>query len=163
VSRTFSYVFTRPVSYLVSVALVTIVSGVVAAFGTMFVALASRALIFGASWSSDPSAPSDAARSMAQGIGFAAQGGLLALPPVDKLEGVAAVWVYVAWAFTALAVIAVNGFVLSYFVGGLTDTYFLLRREVDGIDDSEIYTEGAEASLGEPLPGEPAPPPARPA
>jgi hypothetical protein len=63
--------------------------------------------------------------------------------------------VYVAWAFTAFAAILIHGYVLSYFVGGITDTYFLLRREVDGIDDGEVYAEDAQASLGEPLPGEP--------
>jgi hypothetical protein len=64
-------------------------------------------------------------------------------------------WIYVSWGVTVLAALVVHGWVLSYFVGGLTDTYFLLRREVDGIDDGEVYTEGAEATLGEPVAGEP--------
>jgi hypothetical protein len=162
VSRTFSYVFTRPVSYLVSVSLVTIVSIVITAFGGMFLVVTGRAMLFGASWNGQETAPFGPGGGMAKGMQFAASGGVLAWPSVPEgMDTATSLGMYVAWAFTALAILALNGFVLSYFVGGLTDTYFLLRREVDGIDDSEIYTEGAEASLGEPLPGEPSPPPAR--
>ncbi len=157
ISRTFSYVFTKPVAYLVSVVLVTVVAGVIAAFGAALIAIAARAMMFGASWASDPSAPIDAARAIGGGIDVGMKpGGVLGWPQVEKFDGLPVMWVYVAWAITALATIVVNGYVLSYFVGGLTDTYFLLRREVDGIDDTEVYVEGAEASLGEPLAGEPA-------
>lgn len=157
ISRTFSYVFTKPVAYLVSVVLVTVVAGVISAFGAAFLGIVERAMVFGASWASDPAAPIDAGRAIGAGINVGMQsGGVLGWPHTDKFDGLPLVWVYVAWAFTALATIVVNGYVLSYFVGGLTDTYFLLRREVDGIDDTEVYVEGAEATLGEPLAGEPA-------
>jgi hypothetical protein len=69
----------------------------------------------------------------------------------------------VTWAFGWLGMLLVKGFVLSYVVGGLTDLYFVLRREVDGIDDTEVYVEGGSATLGEPLPGEPQPAPSAPA
>lgn len=164
ISRTFSYVFTKPVAYIVSVSMVTLVSGVIMAFGGAFIGLTQRAMMFGAQWSADPSAPIDARRAIGDGIGFGASGdGVLGWPHVvERVQGLPHGWIYVAWAFTVLAALAVHGYVLSYFVGGLTDTYFLLRREVDGIDDGEVYTQGAEATLGEPLPGEPATPEAKP-
>jgi hypothetical protein len=159
ISRTFSYVFTKPVAYIVSVSIVTFVSTVISFFGAAFIGITQRAMMFGAGWNADPSAPIDAQRAIRDGIGLgASRDGVLGFPQViEKLEGVPHLWIYVAWAFTVLASLAVNGWVLSYFVGGTTDTYFLLRREVDGIDDGEVYTEGAEATLGEPLAGEPAP------
>jgi hypothetical protein len=159
ISRTFSYVFTKPVAYGVSVSIVTAVAGAIAAFGGAFIGFTQRAMVFGASWSADPSMPIDAPRAIARGMAFGASGdGVLGWPhPVPGVEDLPHGWIYVAWAFSVLASLAVNGWVLSYFVGGLTDTYFLLRREVDGIDDGEVYTEGAEATLGEPLAGEPSP------
>jgi hypothetical protein len=159
ISRTFSYVFTKPVAYIASVSIVTLVSSVILAFGGAFIGITQRAMTFGAGWNADPSAPIDAERAIRDGTIFGASGdGVLGWPHVvEKLDGVPHVWIYVSWAFTVIAALAVHGWVLSYFVGGLTDTYFLLRREVDGIDDGEVYTEGAEATLGEPLAGEPAP------
>ena len=159
ISRTFSYVFTRPLSYLVSISLVTVVAGVITAFGTAFIVFATNALMFGASWNTDAAGQREAVNAMGTGAQFAtSSGGLLGWPTglPEQMSGLPAVWVYVSWAFTALALVVVNGYVLSYFVGGLTDTYFLLRRDVDGIDDSEVYVEGADATLGAPLPGEPA-------
>jgi hypothetical protein len=49
----------------------------------------------------------------------------------------------------------VQGAVLSYLIGGLTDVYFMLRGEVDGIEDSEIFVEGEGMSLGDPVPESP--------
>ena len=157
ISRTFSYVFTKPVAYIASVSIVTLVSGVITMFGGAFIGITQRAMMFGAGWNADPSAPIDARRAIGDGIGFGASGdGVLGWPHVvEKIQGVPHMWIYVAWAFSVFAALAVHGWVLSYFVGGLTDTYFLLRREVDGIDDGEVYSEGAEATLGEPLAGEP--------
>lgn len=158
VSRTFSYVFTRPLTYLVSMTLVVLIASVVAAFGAAMIAIALRSMSFGASWAADASAPHDAVRALRDGTLFA-QGpaAVLGWPQVDKASGVDAMRVYVAWAVTAFASIVIHGFVLSYFVGGIADTYFLLRKEVDGIDEGEVYVEGEEATLGEPLPGEPRP------
>jgi hypothetical protein len=156
-SRTFSYCFTRPVAYVASLVIVSTVAAVIAAFGFAFLFLAFRALTFGAGWNEN----AQAAMGAGAGLALAGDGsGVLGWPRVTKGEGIELVWVYVSWAVTTLGVIAVSGYVLSYFVGGMTDTYFLLRREVDGIDESEVYTEGEEASLGEPLPGEPREPPA---
>jgi len=154
ISRTFSYVFTRPVQYLTSVVIVTVVAGLISQFGGAFLSIATRALEFGASKTWNGAAPG----TIDIGARFAAApGGVLGWPQVahpDAVPTSTVVGVYVAWAFAALALTAVGGFVLSYFVGGMTDAYFLLRRDVDGIDDSEVYVEGESASLGDPSPPE---------
>jgi len=159
ISRTFSYVFTRPVAYVVSVGIVTVVAAVISRFGAAFILIATRAMQFGGSWNAD------AMSALGGGATFAlSPGGALGWPQIEHPEsvaGTAIVAVYVAWAFTAAAWTFINGFVVSYFVGGLADTYFMLRREVDGIDDAEVYIEGEEASLGDPVVGEPVPPGAK--
>jgi hypothetical protein len=156
ISRTFSYVFTRPVAYVVSVGIVTVVAGVISQFGGAFIVVATRAMQFGGSFNAD------ATEALGLGAGFAlTPAGATQWPQLEHPETVSGgsmFALYVAWAWTLLAWTAVNGFVVSYFVGGLADTYFLLRREVDGIDDSEVYIEGEEASLGDPVAGEPASP-----
>jgi hypothetical protein len=151
ISRTFSYVFTRPVVYVLSAALVTFVCGLINMFGGAFLEMTTRAMQFGAGWNSD----ADRAITMGASAGreeFA----LFEWPSSPSLDGLPVVGMYVAWFMTALATVAVYGFVLSYFIGGLTDIYFMLRRDVDGIDDGEVYVEGAEPSLGTPVAGEPA-------
>jgi hypothetical protein len=153
ISRTFSYVFTRPVAYVVAVGIVAAVAAVIVQFGLAFVGLATRAMQFGGSWNQD------AVGALGSGATFALQpGGVMGWPHFSNPESVplaAAVGVYVAWFVTAAAWTLINGFALAYFVGGLTDTYFLLRRDVDGIDDSEVYVEGETQSLGDPIVGEP--------
>ncbi len=145
--------FTRPVAYIVSAGIVAAVAAVVSQFGVAAIAVATRAMQFGAAWSND----AQAAIGVGASFGLRVDG-VMGWPQVQHPDGISSstiFGVYVAWAFTALAWILVNGYVLSYFVGGLADTYFMLRRDVDGIDDSEVYVEGDEASLGEPIPGEP--------
>ena len=151
ISRTFSYVFTRPVLYALSAGIVLFVCRIIGSFGDAFLGMTTRAMRFGASWNSDA--------DHAIGWGALAGGDDMALfswPQPQHLEGLPVVGFYVAWFMTALAAVAVHGFVLSYFVGGLTDIYFMLRRDVDGIDEGEIYVEGAEPSLGTPVAGQPA-------
>jgi hypothetical protein len=157
ISRTFSYVFTKPVLYIASCSIVVLVASVIAAFGGAVIGVVQRAMMFGAQWNADPSAPLDARRAIGDGISFGASDhAVLGWPKlVERVQDVPHAWIYVSWGVTVLAALVVHGWVLSYFVGGLTDTYFLLRREVDGIDDGEVYTEGAEATLGEPVAGEP--------
>jgi hypothetical protein len=156
ISRTFSYVFTRPVAYIVSCGLVALVCRVIDAFGGAFLDITTRAMRFGAGWNTHPADSIDADRA----IGWGALAGrddsaLFAWPDPQRAEGLPVVGFYVAWFMTALAAIAVHGYVLAYFVGGLTDVYFMLRRDVDGIDEGEVYAEGAEPSLGAPVAGEP--------
>jgi hypothetical protein len=157
ISRTFSYVFTRPVAYVISAGLVTFVCGLINLFGGAFLDMATRAMRFGAGWNTDPSAAIDAERA----IGWGSLAGrddraLFGWPEPQNAGGLWVVAFYVAWIMTALAALLVNGFLVSYFVGGLTDIYFMLRRDVDGIDEGEVYVEGAEPSLGSPVAGEPA-------
>jgi hypothetical protein len=160
VSRTFSYVFTRPVAYVASVGIVSAVAFVISQFGVAFVSVATRAMQFGGE-KFNP----DAMSALGAGASYAlTPNGVMGWPQLQHPETVAGatiVGIYVAWAFTLLAWTLVNGFVVSYFVGGLADTYFLLRRDVDGIDDTEVYLEGEEASLGDPIAGQPTSPGAK--
>lgn len=156
ISRTFSYVFTRPVVYALSAGIVTFVCDLITRFGIGFLDVTTRAMRFGAGWNTASPPAMDAESA----IGFGALAGkddlaLFSWPEPVHAEGIGVVGFYVAWFMTALAAVAVHGYVLSYFVGGLTDIYFMLRRDVDGIDESEVYVEGAEPSLGQPVAGEP--------
>lgn len=151
ISRTFSYVYTRPVVYLLSAGVVAFVCRVIDAFGGAFLDMTTRALTFGAGWNSDASS------MIGSGSGAGRDDtSLFGWPQPLHGEGVAVVGFYVAWFMTALAAVAIHGYLFAYFVGGLTDIYFMLRRDVDGIDEGEVYAEGAEPSLGSPLAGEPA-------
>ncbi len=155
VSRTFSYVFTRPVVFIVAAGSTLVIAGILLAFGYWFVAVSGRALHFGAQWNDN------AAGAMAS----VWPPSMLAMPNVDGVGVDVAAWRLVTWFWTIVALYLVHGFVLSYVVGGLTDTYFLLRREVDGIEDSEVWVEGEgePPTFGAPVPGEPTPPPPPPA
>jgi hypothetical protein len=167
VSRTYSYVFTRPVAYLAAALSTLFVASIVFLLGMTFIALTTRAMAFGAQWNAAAWNP-DATRIEDLGamrLGYQAAvspGGVLGWPNVEHVAGLAALTAYVTWALTALATIVVNGYVLAYFVGGLTDTYFMLRRDVDGIDDAEVYVDEPAPTLGDPIPGEPTAPRARP-
>ncbi len=161
ISRTFSYVFTRPVAFVASVLSVVVVAGILGAFGGAFIGFAARAIEAGGTWNpfgGGEDFRTEGAKAMATGWQVGVLGGFFALPNLENVDVFVGTWRVVAWFFTALAALAVNGFVLSYFVGGLTDTYFMLRRDVDGIDDSEVYVDEEEKPLPAPLPGEPAPP-----
>jgi hypothetical protein len=151
ISRTFSYVFTRPVAYVISAGIVTFVCGLIGMFGGAFLRMTARAMQFGAGWNSDAASTVDWGSSAGRD-----EWALFTWPEPLRAEGIWVVAFYVAWIMTALAALLVNGFLVSYFVGGLTDIYFMLRRDVDGIDEGEVYVEGAEPSLGSPVAGEPA-------
>ena len=151
ISRTFSYVYTRPVLYAISAGIVTFVCGLIGMFGGAFLAMTTRAMQFGAGWNTDSSSAIDLGS-----IAGRSEWALFGWPEARYVSGVWAVAFYVAWIMTALAALLVNGFLVSYFIGGLTDIYFMLRKDVDGIDEGEVYVEGAEPSLGTPVAGEPA-------
>jgi hypothetical protein len=149
VSRTYSYAFTRPVLYVAGGALVFAVAGLIASLGSWFLeGVTMRGLLLGASWSEET------VKAVGAGYAAARSFGVPNAPDGLTTPGHISLWVSYVW--SALAVLAVRGFVLSYVVGGLTDLYFLLREEVDGTPTSEIYLEDApELELGEPLEGEP--------
>lgn len=151
VSRTFSYAFTRPVLFIGGGALVFAVGGLIAALGAWFLeGVTLRGLLLGASWSEET--------AQAIGVGYAAARSFGVPNVPDGMGTPATISVWVSYVWSALAILAVRGFVLSYVVGGLTDLYFLLREEVDGTPTSEVYLEDApELDLGEPLDGEPQP------
>lgn len=140
VSRTYSYTFSRPVTFLAGLGVITAISGVIARIGHWFIDFVwLKSFSIGASWN-------EAADAAIQ-AGFTA-GRTLSWPDASFASGGAVVNVWVAWLFTAIAVAVVRGFVISYAVGGLTDLYFLLRAEVDGTDETQIYSaDEPEAEL----------------
>src|SRR5207247_2354559 len=71
VSRTFSYVFTRPVAYLTSLVMLFVVATLVATFGLAFLNMTARAVTFGAGQVSDDSS---AAIGAGMDIGYKAIG-----------------------------------------------------------------------------------------
>lgn len=152
VSRTYSYAFTRPVLFIGGGVLVFAVGGLIAALGAWCLDhVAMGGLTLGASWGEGT------ARAVRAGFEAAASFGV---PSVEGLSTPATISMWVSFVWSALAVLALRGFVLSYVVGGLTDLYFLLREEVDGTPTTEVYLDDApELDLGEPLDGEPRPAP----
>lgn len=139
VSRTFSYVWTRPVPFAISGAIVVAVASVASRVALWAVGLGHALFASGANLADG---------ALAQRIALAFQSAAtLASPPTDGLAGPAVASVWVAWAIGAFVIVAAQGFVVSYVAGGFTDVYFMLREDVDGVDPSEVFVEGA----GEPL------------
>lgn len=147
VSRTFSYVWTRPVPFAVGAAIVLAVAGLVEAVGGWMLAISQAGFALGASWVDAALAGRivDAFRAAAS----------LGSPSAEGLGGMQAATVWIAWAVASATLMLARGFVVSYVVGGFTDLYFMLREDVDGVDGSEVFVEGAGATLGDPVPGEP--------
>jgi len=149
VSRTYSYVFTRPLTFGFGVLVVLAVGSLIPAFAGWFLSVVEQGVSLGASWDAE-----GAGKALALGFDAA---GRLATPDVPEVATTSfRAWTWGAWAFLCLAKVLAHGFALSYIVGGLVDVYFILREEVDGIPTSEVYEEGVAESLGEPIPGQPA-------
>lgn len=147
VSRTFSYVWTRPVTFGISSLIVLAVAGVIDAVANWVVGTSHVLFLTSASW-----VDADLAKRMLDGM-RASQS--LGSPATDGISASAAASVWIAWAVAAVAGFLARGFVVSYVVGGVVDVYFMLREEVDGIDPGEVFVEGVGGSLGDPVPGEP--------
>jgi len=171
ISRSFSYVFSRPWRY----GLYTVVAAVygtacylfvrVFAYGTLLAThtFVARGL-FGLGANSNP------APELAEGAGKLDL--LWGKPTFDNLAGtwngaamgtwydsipagIIRIWVYVVVGLVA-------AFVVSFTISAFTNIYYLLRRKVDATDLDDVYieefeepAEEAEAALGEPV--EPAP------
>lgn len=148
VSRTYSYVFTRPLTFAFGCLVVLAVGSVIPAFAEWYLDVVRSGLALGASWDAD-----GAGRAIALGLEGASR---MASPRVPEGAGTAvAVWAWGTWGVFVLAVVLLKGFVISYVVGGFVDVYFTLREEVDGVPVGEVYEAGVDASLGEPVAGQP--------
>jgi hypothetical protein len=140
VSRTFSYVWSRPVTFAVSALLVLAVAGVAETVAAWVLQLAGALFTSGARFV-DEGLAARLADSIRRAYAFDT-------PSTDGLAAAQAASVWVASVVAGLAGVLARGFVVSYLVGGVVDVYFLLREEVDLIDPSEVYVEGEPASLG---------------
>lgn len=144
VSRTFSYVWTRPVTFGLSSLLVVAVVGVIEAVGAWVLALAHTLFLLGAS-------SVDAALAPKLADAFVASWSL-ASPPTAGLGGAATASVWIGWAVMAVAGLLVRGFAVSYFVGGMVDVYYILREEVDLVPGTVVHVDGEGESLGDATP-----------
>jgi hypothetical protein len=148
VSRTFSYVWTRPVTWAVSSLVVLAVTAVIRGVASFLFQVWQSLFTVGASWIDG---------GFAEALRGAARAALTFASPAVPADatGSQAASLWIGWAIAAVTMVLLRGFAVSYLVGGFVDVYFLLREEVDQVDATEVFVEGATASLGEPVPGEP--------
>lgn len=142
VSRTYSYVFARPVTYGIGAILVLAVAAAIDGFSGWFAMRAEELFVTGASWSGGGGGPIAAAFAAAR---------RLATPeaPADAgTQSVVSMWI--AWVFASGTLLLIRGFIVSYVVGGFCDLYFMLREEVEGVSPSEVFVEGVTANLTDP-------------
>ena len=146
VSRTYSYVFGRPVMYGVTALLLLAVAGLIEGFGGWFAGLARMLMERGANWSGG----ADLAPSLKAAFDAAPALATPVLP--EGAGGGASASMWIAWIFAALTMLLLRGFIVSYVVGGFTDLYFMLREEVEGVPPTEVYVEGVTAELTQGVP-----------
>lgn len=150
VSRTFSYVWSRPVTFGLSASVVVVVASVADAVCGFVLGVAGGLFASGAGF-----VDGTLAEPLRQAFRAGAQFGTPHVAEGAALGTTASVWI--AWALAALVTALLRGFVLSYLVGGMVDVYLLLREEVDGVGPGEVFVETDAATLGDPVPGEPKP------
>ena len=177
ISRSFSYVFSRPWRY----GLYTIVAVVYGSVCYLFVRLfafllLSAARLFlghgffggGLSWSDASDLGEGASKldllwapptfdDLARGVNFSA---------MSRIQSMAALFVNL-WIYLVAGL--VMAFALSYFISAFTTIYYLLRRKVDATDLDDVYVEEPEtteempaAAPGEEAAAPPAEPPTAP-
>jgi hypothetical protein len=134
ISRSYAYLFQRPLHYLFYV-IVAAVLGAVGWFVVQYVAAGIVGLTYwAASWGAGT-------QKIAQ-----------MMPGGEGLEGVGLVgaWIVRFWA-TCVKTLAV-GFLYGYFWAAVTGVYFLLRRDVDATETDEIHLDADAREQMPPLP-----------
>lgn len=131
-SRSWSYVYHRPLHYLFYAAVVTVLGGL----GWLFVAYFAEWVIYLPLW---------AASWM---TGNERMYKLLAAP--DELSTVGQWGVRLLWFWNGCVRLLALGFVYSYFWSASTAIYFLLRRDDDGTDFDDVHLEQADQAYGLP-------------
>lgn len=145
VSRTYSYVFARPVTYGVGAIIVLGVASAIDGFAGWFAMRAEELLVTGAAWSGTSGG---AGGPLAAAFAAARRLAAPEAPPDAGGQAVASMWI--CWVFASGTMLLVRGFIVSYIVGGFCDLYFMLREEVEGVAPTEVFVEGVTANLGEP-------------
>lgn len=145
VSRTYSYVFARPVTYGVGAIIVLGVASAIDGFSGWFAMRAEELFVTGAAWSGGGSGT-----GAPLGAAFAAARRLTTPEAPADAGGQAVASMWICWAFASGTLLLVRGFIVSYIVGGFCDLYFMLREEVEGVSPSEVFVEGVTANLTDP-------------
>jgi hypothetical protein len=129
-SRSFSYVFQRPVWFAFYAALAWALGTV----GLVFVSLLARLIVHLAAWGLAFGAPDDRVRQLFEPR-------LVERSPEAALH---AGWVHLVW-------LLVLGWIFSYFWSAAAQIYLLLRHDVDGTPWDDIDLPGHEAEPFPPL------------
>lgn len=131
-SRSYAYVFQRPLHYLLYVVLAAVI-GVV---GWLLVSEVAAGIVgltyWAASW----------------GSGAVVIGNVVGSSPDLGMVGKTGAWLIHFWAgFVKLLAV---GFLYSYFWSSMSIIYFLLRRDVDATEMDEVYLDEEEQTYGLP-------------
>lgn len=130
-SRSYSYVYHRPLHYLFYAAAVTLLGGLGWLLVWYFTEAVANLPTWAASW----------------GSGNARMSDILNPPDLDGVGEVGAIFVNLWEGCVRLAAL---GFVYSYFWTASTAIYFLLRRDDDGTETDEIHVEEPGQAFGLP-------------
>ncbi|MHC4822127.1 MAG: hypothetical protein ACYTDX_10460 [Planctomycetota bacterium] len=147
VSRSFSYVFSRP-------ALFGVYAVTVLGLATVLVLATDAMMMMG--WRTFTTTMADDGTfvdAVARGMG-----GAMAME-YPNFKGAEESWGagIVTFGWFSLFHLLLKGWVVYYLFGGATAAYFALRNDVDGTEDEEIWIEGEqEDGFGEPEPPDPA-------
>lgn len=147
-SRSYSYIYSRPWRAMFYAAILTIYGAVCFVFVRSFALIALKtARLFigmGMHWSDRPATGLVGATKIdviwpnPTFIDLAPASPVLGAEYAEPIMG----WLLGLWILLAVAM--VYAFVASFFFSGATIIYFLLRREVDATDIEDIYLEGDE-------------------
>ena len=136
ISRAFSYIYARPVQFFFYMALVLFFAGIITTVGGQWLDVTSESFHAG-TWEhseAEQAVEQNAVHSRRQVMSPKLDG-------LEKFQGLTGIAVFV---FTTLLFWGVKATALFYLIGGTTSIYFLLRREVDGTEESEIYLTDAD-------------------
>jgi len=152
-SRTFSYVFARPLQFFFGYLLIFVFMSAIVLVGSFFEDTTKRT-VRAWSWRSDfkelisGSVPqvadqqermSEKWTERVQGIGN--------LRNIDNAPWTDVVGFFAMWLFLSAFLLAFKGYALYLFLGGTASIYLLLRKEVDGTEEDEIFVpESAPAA-----------------
>jgi hypothetical protein len=150
-SRTYSYVVDRPLHFL-GYSILAAVQGV---FGWTVVAAFTALIVFLTTWCVSWTAGGERTNQVLSAVAQHSSDVMtFDAPPVERSldlsrpAAVAGVWLLL----TVLAIVKLvaGGFAYSYFCTANTAIYFLLRREVDGMEMDEVFLEDQGEEFGLP-------------
>ncbi len=173
-SRAFSYIFARPLQFFFGYLLIFVFMSVVVLVGNFFEDTARESVrVWGVRGDYKemvayrvPQTVGDLEAALHRTMERRSHGiaDLRNVQHVKVVDTVAFVWM---WLFLSLFLLAFKAYALYVFLGGTASLYLILRRDVDGTDEEEVYLPEEEVSAPTPAeqprwvagekPAEPAP------